>query len=236
MNELIHILTQPVFSDPHLVRSEIVTVTLAVITAVTSILKGVNFTRTPHLSFDMAAQQAESIRPAFAAQFIKEKGISEKTISEQAIKVVNYLRARNGQQSWQINSGTFANDIQNAIARGDYRSNPENFVQYVSNVWLIYVLMNYDAKRPDDFAEQLVARTREVWGIDLSKPSATTTAGAVKQTVTGAIDTLVGGVKTLFGVEDATAADGTQSQGISQSTILLGLGLVLLLIFIFRSK
>lgn len=233
---LFEVITQPVFSDVRVVMAvEPVTTTLAVITAVASILKGANFKKTQHLTFDQAAAQARTIRPSFVELWISKYGLNEKTVSAQAIKLVNYMRTRDGQASWNIMAGTIANDVQNAIAQYAF-SNPTQLINYCSEVWILFVLMNYDTSRDYEWPAELVARTKEVFGMDLSQPAKSTGTATGTKAIGGAIDSLVNGVKTLFGVEDAASSGGTggNNEGISQSTILLGLGLILVLIIIFK--
>jgi len=234
---LIDLFSQPIFSYPSVVMAiEPVTTAATVITiisTVTQLLKGTNFTSTQHLTFDQAAEQARAIRPSFVAQWIAEKGLTEKTVSEQAIRLVNYLRARDGQASWAIMSGTIANDVQNGIAQYAY-SNPTQLINYASEVWILFCLMNYDAKRPDDFSQQIVYRTKEVFAMDISQPSQAGAASAGKN-INGAIDSLFDGVKTLFGLNTDPASGGSQGGGgISQTTMLIGFGLLILLILIFK--
>lgn len=214
---------------------EPVTTTIAVISAVSSILKGVNFTKTAHLTFDQAAPQARALRPAFVEAWAAKYGMSGKSINAQAQRVMEFLNARRSEKSWQIMSGTIADDIQNAIYQYSIE-NPTQLINYVIEVWCLYCLMNYDASRPDDFSFQFVARTKEVFGIDLSQPSAAPGSSNSSSMSTGsAIDTIANGIKTLFGGDTSTgSSQNIAGTGLSQSSLLIGLGLIFVLFMIFK--
>lgn len=213
---------------------EPVTTTIAVISAISSVLKGVSFTKTAHLTFDQAAEQARKLRPSVVETWGAKYGLTGKNINAQAQRVMEYLNARSADKSWQIMSGTIARDIQNAIYQYGIE-NPTQLIHYVTEVWCLYCLMNYDAARPDDFAQQFVARTKEVFGIDLSQPAnSPANQSSSSMTTGGAIETLLNGVKTLFGGDTSTGSTQSAAGGFSQSSFMIILALIFVLLLIFK--
>lgn len=220
LNIIFDFFARPIFSDPQLLKAEPITATVAVIAAVTGILKGIRFTGTPHLSFDDAAEQARNIRPAFVAQWKAENGSTGKAILDQALKVKNYFDARAAGQSWQIMAGTLSRDLQNGIGLWSIE-NPTQLLNYCAEIWLTYCLMNYDAARPDDFSAQLVARTKEVFKMDLSAPAKPKSILSNADGTGGAIGNIINEIKDFFSNDDEQGGGSNGGGGISNTKILL---------------
>lgn len=206
-----------------------------VITTIADLLKGATFTKTPHLSWTQSNDLANQLKKPMAQAFANKHGSDLSTVSKYHNIFVSYLDVQAGQKSWNIEAYTIAKDsiadAQNYLFGSD--QNAEHYLDIMMWRWVMYVAMNYDSRRPNEFKTELQSRTITVFDFD---PLVTSTdQNSIPDNVNSFIKGIFSGLGSLFG-GNTTTSDGQQvtKAGMNAGQIILGVGLIFGIFYFYK--
>lgn len=208
----------------------------AAIQSVTGVLKGFNFTGTPHLSWEQAFEQAKVLTNPLVEVWISKHGLSLQSVSKANRAFVEYMNSRRGQASWSREAGAMADgqtsDAANYLTAGN---NPKKALDILMWRWVMFCLLNYDARRPDDFKIQFRDRTIELFGIDVEAYGDMPIAADLSKTFTGVVDAVGGFFKNLLGGSPSTGS-GSMVSGNTGQLLMAFLLLGVVIYFVTRKN
>jgi hypothetical protein len=197
-------------------------------------ISGVNFTKTPHLPWDKANEVAVSLKQPLADLFIDKYGSTKSAASKSAELLIKHLIPRWNAASWGIE----AEPISNVVASEKATFEGSNFggysnVEFIRDVvmwrFAIYVALNYDSRRPQEFKDLLSQNAHQAFGfyVDTSGLGSGGATDGVSETLAGVggfFEKIFGGIGSIFGGSSSPGSGGAtgNTMQIVLAFILLG--------------